>query len=80
MTIKILVMTSKEVPRIAISFDIMNSKRRTKTFKREDVKAALDYVCNEIDDKYVGTFDRNLRNWAIYNNHDIFRKKNLCFC
>lgn len=68
----------KQNKRICISYPLLAYKRKNKTFKMDDKKEALDFA-NNLSDRYIGSFDKELYNFALDINHPILRSKNFCF-
>ena len=65
--------------RICVSFDVLQYRRKTKTFKLDQRLEALDFA-NSLETRYINAFDDELRSFAQKTEHPILTSKNLCFC
>ena len=77
MGIKLNIVNYKVGRRICVTYDILQYKKRTTTFKLEQRVEALDFA-NALPDRYITGIDEELRGFAVDICHPIL-KKSLCF-
>jgi hypothetical protein len=79
MGIKLAIINCKnKTSRISVSFDALQYRRATKTFKITEQTEALDFA-NALENRYITVFDEELRGFAQETEHPILTSKNLCF-
>jgi hypothetical protein len=78
MGLKIALISWKGIKRICVTYDSLQYKVKTKTFKITDQVKALDFA-NGLNDRYITVFVDEIHDWAIDHNHPILRSKNMCF-
>ena len=78
MGIKIHSVNWKQERRICISYDSLQYRRKTKTFKVVNMTEALDFALN-LDNRYIDSCSDEIYNFAVKIDHDILTKKDWCF-
>ena len=78
MGVKLAVAKWKKERRISVSWDTLQYKKKTRTFKMPDMTTALDFALS-LDNRYIEGCCDELHDFAVKIDHDILTKKNWCF-
>jgi hypothetical protein len=78
MGIKLGIVNCKIGRRFSVTYDSLQYKKKTKTFKITEQTETLDFA-NALADRYITVFDEELYDFAQETEHPILRSKNLCF-
>ena len=79
MGIKIGIVKYKIGQKICVTYDVLQYRRKAKTFKLDQRLEALDFA-NSLADRYITGIYVDLHDFAQKTEHPILTSKNLCFC